>query len=123
MPHGGRRAGAGRRTLSERQRLLIGAEAETVYRTDRTLLPLPGLDPDEVVDIEASRAEMRGPDRKLAEMHLAAALDGRRVRKAVRPSLPKVCDRIAAEATKALDKPITGRQVRRWRQDYLDTKK
>jgi hypothetical protein len=123
---GGKRYGAGRKARSQAgkafsklERLRIAIETETVLQNDRTPLPHPDLDHDEI----ASAREVlhkRGEDAAAALDYIQAELDhkpGLRVGRSARPTLPDVCKRVADKHG------VTERQVRRWRQEYLDTKK
>lgn len=133
--HGGNHGGAGRKTLTKVQRLLVGAEAERVFRTDRPPLKYLDLNYDDVLKSQAAlnavplskRGKRKSKDEPCdPEDHLEwleEELEGRRVQKALRPSLSEVCARLAPEASAALGKPVSARQVRRWRQDFLNTKR
>jgi hypothetical protein len=127
--HGGHRDGVGRPSLSRLDRLLIGAKAEKEFQTRAKLLKYD-LAHDE---IEQSRdVLMRVPiaERKNlpadAQEHLnwlGEELDGKRLLWAERRLLPEVLTRVAADESTSRGTPISSRQVRRWRDEYLKTKR
>ena len=128
--HGGSRHGAGRPSLRKLGRLLIGAAAQTKFRTLGRSLPRHDLSENEIAESQDALARVPSDDRKKlppeAQEHrnwLNEELNGKRLRWAERPSLSDVFATTAAEASEWHGRTITPRQVRRWRDQYLTTRK
>jgi len=128
--HGGSRRGAGRPSLRKRDRLLIGAEAEKEFRILGRSLPRHDLSETEIAESREALARVPVEDRKKlpAEIQehlnwLQEELDGKRVVWAERRLLREVFARQAAKASKRYGRPISLRQMRRWRDQYLATRK
>jgi hypothetical protein len=125
--HGGSRRGAGRPSLSKKDRLLLGAETQEDLQTPGAKLPRDDLLDDEIK--ESREALEKVPDRKRlpadAQEHLdwlREELDGKRVVRAERRLLRDVLPEKAAEVSKRYGIPISERQIRRYRDLYLATK-
>jgi hypothetical protein len=127
MGHGGKRVRAGRRSLSKLDRLLIGARADNETRTPGQQLRNPDLNYDDIAD-SRSALDLVVERKKLSadtQEHidwLREELDGRRVVRAARRTLPEIFASIAADESKRRGIPVTPRQVERWCDEYRKTK-
>ena len=127
--HGGDRRGAGRRSFSKLDRLLIGARAEELAHIVEPL-PNPRLPHGEIEQSQRAlqalplKARKQLPDEAREHLDwLTETLHKRRVGRGVRRKLNDIFTILAAQETKLRGVSISARQVRRWRDEYLATKK
>jgi hypothetical protein len=127
--HGGLCRGAGRRAPSKLDRLLIGARVEELAHVFEHL-PDQRLDYDDIRQSQNALQQIPVKERKQlsgeAREHLdwlKEALKRRRVGRGGRPKLTDLVSSLAEEATELLGVSISARQIRRWRDQYLATKK
>jgi hypothetical protein len=91
-------------------------------------LPKHDLSEPEIAESRDALARVKDRKKLLAEAQehlnwLQEELDGKRVVWAERRLLREVFARQAAEASKRYGRPISLRQIRRWRDQYLGTRK
>jgi hypothetical protein len=127
--HGGARSNAGRRSLSKLDRLLIGAKAEELAHIFEHL-PNPRLPCDEIQQSQKLLQRVPLKERnKLSDEAtehldwLTETLHRRRVGRGERPKLDDIFAGLAEKETRERGISITARTIRRWRDQYLATKK